>query len=627
MKLLKKIIIIIACGLLMLLPILQWTKALEAFDINEYNVSLIVNEDGAIDVQETMSVQYNYQRHGLYFNIPTRYNMNFDVDGTKVYKEYKFPINNVKVLSNHNYDIEYSSNGVQIKLGDADYYADTYETYKIKYTVHTKDLDLDGRQFLYYNLIGKWDTTIKDFSFKIQMPKDFNEDDLEFYIGNSLDNINNLDYSIDNNIITGHYNGSIDPNESFTFFLNLDSNYFVYKDHSLQYTIITGLTILLLIFTFIIFLKHGKDDELIVSVEIDAPEGISSAECGYIIDGNVDNRDIMSLIIEWGKKGYLTINDEKNKLTFEKNKDIDENEPDYQKKMFHSLFKGRDLVSTKALRETFYTSIQQCRLDLMSYYHEKDLRIYSYTSIGFRVLATIFTLLPISIYTILVQYNTNYSPIGLAWLVPIILPIILILIILFISESKRASMKTWAIYSIRVLVLVMYAFSTLIFFIATNLQDSSFISFIVISVYTFIMCFISQRMIKRTKRGNRLLGKVLGLRQFILYAELDRLKALAKDNPYFFYDILPYAYSFNLTDVWSDHFADLEIPEVNWYHTYGDYYGYHRINRMLRNLDSAQSAMISTPPVQQSSGGGSFSGGSGGGFSGGGFGGSSGGSW
>ena len=97
-------------------------------------------------------------------------------------------------------------------------------------------------------------------------------------------------------------------------------------------------------------------------------------------------------------------------------------------------------------------------------------------------------------------------------------------------------------------------------------------------------------------------------------------------DPYIYYDVLPYAYAFGLTQVWSDHFKDIEMPLPPYYSghmTYWDWYYLHRMKHAFNHLSHPP------VPVNHSSGrhGGSIGGFGGGGFSGGGFGGSHGGSW
>ena len=77
MKLLKKIVILLAClffVMTLFAPLLS-VSAAEAFTIEDYHVKLDVQEDGRVEVTETMNVHFDYLRHGLYFNIPTKYEM------------------------------------------------------------------------------------------------------------------------------------------------------------------------------------------------------------------------------------------------------------------------------------------------------------------------------------------------------------------------------------------------------------------------------------------------------------------------------------------------------------------------------------------------------------------------
>ena len=58
-------------------------------------------------------------------------------------------------------------------------------------------------------------------------------------------------------------------------------------------------------------------------------------------------------------------------------------------------------------------------------------------------------------------------------------------------------------------------------------------------------------------------GKVIGFKNFLKVAELDKLNALVQDDPEYFYHILPYCYIFNLTDKMEEKFKalNIEYPE------------------------------------------------------------------
>ena len=48
--------------------------------------------------------------------------------------------------------------------------------------------------------------------------------------------------------------------------------------------------------------------------------------------------------------------------------------------------------------------------------------------------------------------------------------------------------------------------------------------------------------------GNELLNKIKGFKKFLIAVEKDKLEALVDENPYYFYDILPYAYVLGITN-------------------------------------------------------------------------------
>jgi uncharacterized membrane protein len=102
---------------------------------------------------------------------------------------------------------------------------------------------------------------------------------------------------------------------------------------------------------------------------------------------------------------------------------------------------------------------------------------------------------------------------------------------------------------------------------------------------------------------------------------------LVKDDPEYFYKILPYAYVLNVSDVWSKKFESIAIPQPSWYasSTPGYFNSFLFMNSMNHTLGTMNRAMTSAP--RSRGGGGGFGGGGGGGFSGGGFGGGGGGHW
>lgn len=146
--------------------------------------------------------------------------------------------------------------------------------------------------------------------------------------------------------------------------------------------------------------------------------------------------------------------------------------------------------------------------------------------------------------------------------------------------------------------------------------------------FTYVVCGIAVIILalfmffgsKRTKAGNQVYGQILGFKEFIKKAELDRLKMLVEENPSYYYDIMPYAYVLGLSDQWIKNFETMHMPEPDWY-SGRDPFGDAVFYSMVRSANACATA-------PETSGGGSSGGGfSGGGFSGGGSGGGGGGAW
>jgi uncharacterized membrane protein len=134
---------------------------------------------------------------------------------------------------------------------------------------------------------------------------------------------------------------------------------------------------------------------------------------------------------------------------------------------------------------------------------------------------------------------------------------------------------------------------------------------------------------QRTKKSIELMGRLLGLKNFIETAELDRINMLVEENPNYFFNVLPYAYVMGLTDKWAKNFEKINVTKPIWYTSRSemDMFDVWMMSRMMNSCNRSISNNIRyTAHEDSGSGGGGFSSG-GGGFSGGGFGGGGGGSW
>ena len=634
MKTLKKIIlsILVVISAMMILP--QPVAAEEDFVIEKHVVDMDVHEDGSILITETMDVHFlNTYKHGIYVNIPKKYNMQWEINGSKQYSSYFFPIRNIKVLSSHANTIDSYDDGVQIKIGDPDKYVNEYETYVFRYEIITRDLDLDGMQMLFMNIIsGKWQATTNLTEFSIVMPKPFDVSKLQFDSPEGVTSTSkgSLVFTVTGNVISGSYSSPLQEKEALTVLLTLPDNYFVFPDMNTYGLISCAISAVALIAYAVLFFLFGKDDPLIDSVEFHAPAGINSAEVGVIIDGVANDGDVISLLLDWGRRGLINIVDEKTSLKLIKKAEIEETAKGYERHMFNTLFAKKDEVDVNKLKYKFYRTIQHTEAMLDNYFSAKKRQLFTSTSKTLQVILCILSFLPIGLSCVVVSYNYDYDLfIGLFTMIVCAALIIGTSAIMIYMDNKRYMHRWYTKTALYFATAVLFSLAVIILEYLYGRSSVDVLYSIPVICANIAMVIIVRMMKKRTEYGNQLLGQILGLRNFILVAEKDHLAELLDENPYYFYDILPYAYALGLTDIWNEHFKNLTVEPCTWYVCpYDDYSTYHRMHSLESHMTVIERSMTEAP--SSSSGGASFSSGGGGGgssFSGGGFGGSGGGSW
>ena len=358
----KKRILFSVLTLFLLFVGLQPVHAQESFTIEHYDIQIEVSEDGVYTVTETLDVQFQQRRHGLNLTLPKRYrNVTWAIGDKVVNRSYVYPIDHIEVLSGHEVQISDEDDYYNLRLGSADTYAQSSESYKIRYQVHTRDLKLGGIQSFYWNLISvNWDTTIEKVTFRVTMPKAFDADQLYFYSDLPQDQ---FQFQQEGTTFSGETLSTLQPFEGITVKLDLPDQYFTFPkaaNYALPLALLGGFTTLL---SILCLLKWGKDETLIIPVEFSAPEGISSTEVGFILNGTIQNREVLSLILDWANRGYLSIEDQDKTLKLNKLQSLPETAPVAQLRLFNALFKNRDSVTTKELEEKFYTPLNQAIQD------------------------------------------------------------------------------------------------------------------------------------------------------------------------------------------------------------------------------------------------------------------------
>lgn len=616
-------------GLILIILVLAPNRllfGLEAFVIDEYDVDVTVGKNNIYLVTEDLSVTFSRPMHGIFRDIPTRYTQPATGRSRRILVE------NIQV-QDHQFRVEQSSSNVNIRIGDPDRYVDGQQHYRISYTLNIGNDNIPEYDEFYLNLIGpQWDTQIRKATFRVNFPKPFDTTMYNLTGGPRGSTDNTLfEHRAEGTTIRASTTRVLQPYEGVTLRVELPEGYFT-GAREIRDTFYGKMYLLLiasLLLSGFLWYRYGRDSLVVVPVEFTAPEGMTPAETGYIIDGYTDTKDLTSLLIYWADKGYMSIEeiDEKN-YRFQKLMPIPPDAKAFEKAFFDDLFNNRDQVETSELKYKFAESMSAAKKDVTEYFRDDpQSRIFTRKSRWARAFISLMIGLIAGVTVWKVAYESGGKGTGI--LVPAIIGGVLVMILTGFIQQTLDKWQTigWTrrFFQLAVPAVILAVFSIIGLSFAGGMPQLQVLVLLTLAV-TAVLAYLAFIARKRTDRGIDLLGRILGLKDFIKRAELDRIKMLVEEDPSYFYKVLPFAYSLGLSEKWAEKFTDILTPPPTWYSGssvrgpgFTPLVFTHSLNNAMRTAETSMAA------VKGSSGGGSMSGG--GGFSGGGAGGGGGGGW
>lgn len=599
--------------------------------IDSYDINIKVNENNTFDITEKITAYFNTPKHGIYRKIPLKNTVN-RLDGSST-------TNRVKI-TNLNVDNEYttskSGDNYVIKIGSPSNTVTGTRNYVISYNYNIGKDPLKDKDEFYFNIIGnEWDTVIGNVTFTITMPKKFDSSTLGFSSGKygSIAN-ENIHYEVNENVITGNYNGILDVGEALTVRLELEEGYFVNAGFGTNlFDILYIIPLILLIISIIIWYKFGRDNKPVETVEFYPPNDFNSLEIGFLYKGYADNKDVTSLLVYLANAGYISIIETEEKSLFSKTKgfkirklkDYDGNNIN-EKLFLDNLFikknfilssipiniNGMELdkneIQTEAtsndLYNNFYRTVRRILTNMNS--KENKNKIFEKTSINKIGILYLFIAITFFIITI-VPFADNPDFFG--YLLMGLFPAIGICFAIngIIDYAKNGIFN--------IMFGLMFSFPIIPLIIELKDEPKYLFGYIYGVIIVFGIMYIKKIIPKRTEYGNELLGKIKGFKTFLETAEKNRLEAMVMENPNYFYDILPYTYVLGVSEKWIKKFETISLQSPSWYNSTSTFSVVSFGSFMNSTMKSAQSAMTSSPSSSSgsSSGGGSAGGGSGGG--------------
>lgn len=612
-------------------------RQLQDYYIEDLKIDIVVNENNTFDITEKYKYNFVQSHHGM-----TR---TFVLNHKRYYENYKSANikANVEGLTVTSKDAcadiakkERNSNSLKINVGDKDEYCQGIVNYTLKYKYHFYSPDpIKDADELYFNIVGvQNECPVKHVSWKIHMPKDFDTSTIGYSTGTYMASgfpENKLKSTVKNNVIIGEYLDKLSAKEGITIRATLPEGYFKFESKAP----LGKKLIFVFMFIPLLFCIPLRGIKRPVQVVNFYPP---KAEDGHQLDPlevetifkAASPTKTTAMIPYLAQKGYFNIV-ETTKDTIKKKFKFVLNGLDARGELtkgaslfLNGIFKNKKTapgseVTLDSLKERFYKTNNK----VIDSYKELADKQYDKASvmqcrIGYVIAFVCFTIANALYYTMVLNN-------------PVTLYEDFVLLFGF-GAATTFIMFVLSILSNKAFVVCeIIQFLLFLGFRAGALDDNDddlrLLAFIAATACIILaITFLLSKLKNRSDESIKLYGEVLGFRNFIKVAEVDRLKALCEENPSYFFDILPYAYVLGLHKGWMRHFDTLTeyMAEPTWY--VGSYYSYYEFNNAFNSLMSSSASTVASQPASSGSsgGGGGFSGG---GFSGGGSGGGGAGAW
>ncbi|MCH7807042.1 MAG: DUF2207 domain-containing protein [Proteobacteria bacterium] len=602
--------------------------------ILSYDSRIVVGEDGALDVTETILVRAEGRqiRRGIYRDFPTDYRL---PNGT--WMTTTFDVTSVTLDGGPvKWTTERKTNGTRVRIGDANVFLRTGEyTYTISYRTERQLYFGEGFDELYYNVTGdSWAFPIASASATVLLPAGAVIGETRAFTGRQ---------GAEGQAFTSEFmserevrfttTGRLGPGEGLTIIVTWPEG-FVTRPTEAQKTanfladnlslIVAYIGLLMVIgYFYYAWLQVGKDpDEGPIYARYDPPRGISPGAMSYVTKRGYRNEAFTAAIVNMAVKGYLTIREKGRKKFILSKTGNPARLSEGEKAIARKLLGNVSEIETKTKNHKDFERAMTAQENVLEKNHEgisfvrnqKHFWIGAGISLGV-VILSLLTTASVGIVNILlaIGFVAFYG----------------LIIFLLKSRSNLFSGGGSILGKLRLVGVIIFVGFHFAGMVGSLLFQNFFIlvPFALILAVNVLFFFLLE---KPTLEGRRLLDGIEGFKKYLSLAEKDRLEFHTGEiTPEVFEKYLPFAIALGVETRWGKAFdkamlkAGMDPGSYHpvWYVGRG-HLGSFSSGNFASSFGGAFSGAISSasaPPASAGSGGGGFAGGGGGGGGGGGW--------
>ena len=602
------------------------TKSLIAEKITNYDVTVQINKNGTLTVNEVIDYEFDgVAKHGIYRDIPLRSKKN----GVDIHKSY-IKMNSIKRNGiSEEYSTKLFDEGIRYRVGSADRFVENgVNRYEFNYVIYNAVFEKDGIYQVYYNAIGQfWNVPVERASVIIRFSdgQEIKKNEikkLEVYTGSYGEKGENYDI-LENDVEIHIATKELEPKNGLTFMLNLktdkisptlaDKLRIVYLSNPAT-IILPFLLLFLTIYSIVTWNFFGRDPQgKSVIPEFNLPKDISPMFAAYI-NGERDTVEILNAgIFTLLTKGFIVANRVNGEIKYNKGfKTVytQETELAEEERMLldalssekNNIFGGEKRIYNKA---NSIIEILKDKYNKIIYKNNGSFLVPFYCAAP--------------VFIIFIFSQTNFE---------IFNPFIILYILITLGSFFH---RIWITVSKKLLTgLIIIAILGVSFY--QGIEIFVFVTYFVILFITY-----SKLIGKYTNEGLRKKEYLKGMKMYIKTAEENQIRKFdnVKELIEYFNGILPFAVALGVKNEAiklmkkTIKLYNFDINE-SYINSHTHMYAYSNnsfTNTFSRSYSSGKSKIMSEKfsSSKSGSGGGGFF--SGGGFSGGGSGGGGGGSW
>lgn len=425
-------------------------------------------------------------------------------------------------------------------------------TFTVTYTLSGLVTETDGEQTLNLPLLcPKWDYPIEHFSFTVTMPKDI-ETVPGFssgYYGDVIEDY--MTAARQGAVLLGDLDTALKDHESLTMTLALGPRYFTgtYSGWSANW-VAAAFCILFALLALGYWFLTLRSPRLSVSSRSLPPDSALPCDLPFLLAGA--KPDFNMLLCHWASLGYLSIAvDPQGHVSLLRHMYMGNERRGLECKLFAALFARADRCDGASIH---YKNTAKSAAGALARFWGR--RLYERGSGNVLVMRALAALC--SGVALLSAASFLLPVLPLRWLV------LALCFVLGAAMSACVQLAAIRWYLRHVPVLALGGVCAVAMLVLGNLSGT-FPLMLLAAALSALTGVLTRHGGQRSRAGGRLLGQVLGFRQFLRRVTPSHLLMRLQRDPQYFYRTLPYAEAMGLGAMFARKFGDTELDPCEWY--------------------------------------------------------------